>query len=248
MPNTNKIVKITNGKILNYKISAPNYKTIYGSQLITADTTINRNMVAEVDPNGVYSLGDRIGDIASFVCYFNSTNPETNVDTKYAVFVLDAKYRTRTTLGTFGSLTYYDNGNLQTAIDRTISATYNNNTIINSATTSTPAVTHCRQFSITLGGNVYQAQLPNMNELYNIWQNRTQLDTFDPTVSDYTSISLTNWGGSGEYPVSFCSNYESPSHVGNSYTMALSSSGDIAYISISGGVRGVVPVFEIPVE
>ena len=254
MPNTNKTVKITNGKILNYKISAPNYKTIYGSQLITADTTINRNMIAEVDPNGVYSLGDRIGDIASFVCYFNSTNPETNVNTKYAVFVLDAKYRGLAQLG--GANAYqnlmprYYFTDIATALTRKESATWNTDTIINGAPTyseTCPAFTLCRQVSININGQIYQGQLPNMYELYQIRANKETLDTFDPTLSDYPNNSLSDWnmGSTSNYTYVLQSQYEIPNN--NPANIELLTKTGTTYTALTSD-WGVVPVFEIPVE
>lgn len=250
-----KTVKVTNGKIVNYTITAPGYKTINGSQLITADTAINKNMIAETDPNGVYSLGDRIGGIASFVCYFNSTNPETNVDTKYAVFVLDAQYRNASKLGcpnTYQNLMpQYTFSDMATALTRKESATWNTNTIINgvSAYSETcPAFTLCRQVSVTLGGQTYQGQLPNMYELYQIWQNKATLDTLDPTLASYSSKSLTSWNMGSGYAICLQSQFEVRSDLGSSYILALNSSGTAEYAEIAGSLRGVIPVFEIPVE
>lgn len=251
---SSKTVKITNGKVLNYKISAPNYKTIYGSQLITADGTITKNMIPETSAEGVYSLGDRIGNIATFVCYFNSTNPETNVDTKYAVFVLDAKYRGLTQLG--GANAYqnlmprYNFTDIATAITRKESATWNTDTIINGASIyseTCPAFTLCRQVSININGQTYQGQLPNMYELYQIRANKETLDTFDPTLSDYPDNSLSNWNmGKTGYNEVFQSQYEIANN--NLSTIIVLTKAGVTYEGITGGSYGVVPVFEIPVE
>ena len=252
---SSKTVKVTNGKIVNYTITAPGYKTINGSQLITADTTINKNMIAETDPNGVYSLGDRIGNIATFVCYFNSTNPETNVDTKYAVFVLDAKYRGRAQLVS-GANAYqnlmprYYFTDMATALTRKESATWNTDTIINGAPTyseTCPAFTLCRQVSININGQTYQGQLPNMYELYQIRANKETLDTFDPTLSDYPNNSLSNWnmGDTSGYNYIFQSQYEIPNN--NPANIELLTKTGTTYTRLTSS-SGVIPVFEIPVE
>lgn len=247
-----KNVKITNGKILNYKISATGYKTIYGSQLITDDTTINKNMIAEIDPNGVYSLGDRIGGIASFVCYFNSTNPETNVDTKYAVFVLDAQYRAQQKH--WGDIWEQELMPCYTTSSEVLaakeSATYNTNIIVNKGSLSSyPAFEFARSAAtITVNGIQYQSQLPNAYEIENINNNRLILDTFDNTLSTYSANSLSNWGV-GTY------NYAWTSMQYNDSNAWKCSTGGVLSSFTKGNSQGygegacfIIPVFEIPVN
>lgn len=238
---SSKTVKITNGKILNYKISAPNYKTIYGSQLITADGTITKNMIPDTSADGVYSLGDRIGNIATFVCYFNSTNPETLADQKYAVFVLDAKYRTRAR--------YYNSGVVWgdvPANNNTVSGTYNTTYICSVNNVGNPPFFWDARNAATiiLDGVTYQSQLPNIAETQAIFTNKSSLDEYDPTLGDYSNNSLSSWNmegnsGSKVYTCNKGSYY---------YTIIINNSGGTDTISSGDSYQGVVPVFEIPVN
>lgn len=263
---SSKTVKITNGKIINYTISADGYKTINGSKLITNDDSININMIAETDPNGVYSLGDRIGGIASFAGYFNGINPDTNINQTYAIFVLDAKYRGHTNWVSSSYADPYITGlprydtevKAQAATDP---ATWTNDFLLQNASTAGGtiyAINFARNYKITINGQIYSSQLPNANELSTIFDNRVALDTFDPTVSDYPNNSLTTWSnysGYFNYSARTCT-------IGNQYgAWMLGTSG-------SGGTRNktwslsghrpsdaswaydlqIIPVFEIPVN
>lgn len=235
---SSKTVKITNGKILNYKISAPNYKTIYGSQLITADGTITKNMVPETSADGVYSLGDRIGNIASFVCYYTDEDNH-----KYAVFVVDAKYRSYgglsngdvwaqdTGLPNYDSSTYFKDlsGN-------PLSATYCSNYIATSySTTEFPGFAWCN--NIILASLNITAKVPNPYELKQIYDNRTILDNIDPTVSDYSSKALNTVLSSA------WTCYENNMYYFWFFSNDGFGSGDPKYYD-----KNIVPVFEIPVN
>lgn len=240
---SSKTVKVTNGKIVNYTITAPGYKTINGSQLITADTTINKNMIAETDPNGVYSLGDRIGGCASFVCYFNSTNPETNVDQKYAVFVLDAKYRSfyedSIQLSVSGLPKYSSS---TAALDAKESATYNTDFIINSSDNNTYFLAARNAATIFLGGVTYSSQFPNIYEMQQIYNNKTVLNSIDTTASDYPNHAL-------DYNriLYYISSTEAPSGTAQYRYFINTSSGSIGS-TWSTNRALVIPVFEIPVN
>lgn len=244
-----KSVKITNGKILNYKISASGYKTIHGSQLITADTAINKNMIAESDPNGVYSLGDRIANMATFVCYFNSINPDTSAQQTYAVFVLDAAYRGVNVKcfpysGNYLPLHQYD------ALTATESATYNMDVIANNYDISNfPAFKMCQD--IVLPDLNITAKLPNFYELKQIWGGnrnttdalafRQALDALDPTVSDHTHQSLAEWDSYNS------SRLWTSTQLANDRFFTVKSNGDSSY-GYSNDVYSFTPIFEIPVN
>lgn len=239
---SSKTVKVTNGKIVNYTITATGYKTINGSQLIIADTTINKNMIAEVDPNGVYSLGDRIGGIASFVCYFNSTNPETNVDTKYAVFVLDAKYRTYyDTLGQLGHTGLPSYSDSTSALNAKESATYNTNYVINTGNFDY-FISARNAATITIDGIVYNSQLPNIYEVKQIWDNKDVLDNKDITATDYSTTTL-NYSVIERYISS--TDY---ANVTSQYRWFVQKSDGNVLSYWSTGKALIIPVFEIPVE
>lgn len=247
---SSKSVKITNGKILNYKISASGYKTIYGSQVISSDTTINKNMIAESDPNGVYSFGDRIGNIATFVDYFNTTNPETNVDTKYAVFVLDAAYRlyniiyARAGSGTqipspLGGYDTYTN-----ALNSNVSATDNCDYFLATDSTYKPysAINTVREISITLGGSTYYAQVPNLKEMNTIKTYNAQLDALDPSTTGY---KFSNIGSSPIHSSTLYANSNGGVPIGFWFVTITGSNSMAAFNSAN---VFTVPIFEIPVN
>lgn len=232
-----KSVKITNGKILNYTITAEGYKTINGSKLITADTTITKNMLPISDANGVYSLGDRLGGIASFVCYYNSTNDNK----KYAVFVLDAQYRsTGSAWGPFsdtGLPSYSSSFALETMEGCPDSATWTNNYIsANYNISDFPAFKWCNDISLLSLG--ITAKLPNPYEYRQIYLNRVTLDSFDPTLSSYSGRGLTNFG-----------NYKTCYQQGNRTAWLINSAGNISYDgSYKTNPHWVIPIFEVEVQ
>ena len=237
-----KSVKITNGKILNYKISANGYKTIYGSQLISSDTSITKNMIAESDPDGVYSLGDRIGGCATFVCYFNSTNPETNVDTKYAVFVLDAKYRTYyNSLGSHGYTGLPSYSYSTSALHAKESATYNTNYVINTGNFDY-FIAARNAATITINGIVYNSQLPNIYEVKQIWNNKDVLDNKDTTTTDYSTTAL-NYSVIERYISS--TDY---AYATGQYRYYVQKSDGTVSSYWNTGEALIIPVFEIPVN
>lgn len=76
---TSKTVNVTTGKILNYQVTKAGYKPVTGSVYVDGDKTINVNMISTSSATEVYTLGDRILDMASFVCYYT---PGGNYDNK----------------------------------------------------------------------------------------------------------------------------------------------------------------------
>lgn len=248
---SSKTVKITNGKILNYTIFADGYKTVNGSKLITSNDPININMLPSTSANGIYSLGDRLGGIASFAFYFNATNPETNVDTTYAVFVSDAQYRAKKAF-------YYTSGSLNpnlpiyntdnAAKEAPDSATFNTNhwvAMSNYSATNYPAVAFARELSITVGNETYYGQIPSLKELISIKAVAKNIDDNDPTLSSYSSNSLETWniGGNSSSAV-WSSTLYGQTSAGNYYV----GSGGTVTPAYFTGQYGVVPIFEIPVN
>ena len=238
-----KIVKVTNGKILNYKISASGYKTIYGSKFISANTTITKNMISGSDPNGVYSVGDRLGNIASFVCYYTDSNNK-----QYAVFVLDAQYRQNPLFWgpeyPTGLQTFSDGTILTQMQNNPISATYCNNYIVQNFTLSDfPAFELCN--NIVYNPLNLTAKLPNPYELYNIFLNRVELDTFDPTLTSYSSLGLSSWKTA-------YSCYESNNPTYYCWTWKLVVSDTYMFKDEAKHRDGdgyfVIPIFEVPIE
>lgn len=258
---SSKTTKVTNGKILNYKITAPGYKTIYGSTCVESDLTIQKEMVPATSADGVYTIGDRLGDIASFVCYFNGADPDTQVAQKYAVFLLDAKYRSNTKLsntfndGRYASAPYclpncYINYDDRTApmID-THTSTWSTTCVLNTYEPGAfPGFDVARNAAtITLNGTVYQSQLANAYECYYAWYYRIQLDAVDPTVSSYSQFALTPWGFGSGYV------WSATRADGNQMMWVVDTSGNVRIMGPGHGPTldaacGNLPVFEIPVN
>ena len=262
---SSKTVKVTSGKVLNYKISASGYKTIYGSKVVTANSTINHTLVPESSSNGVYSLGDRIGNMASFVGYFNSINPDTQVAQKYAVFVLDAAYRgkrywARNSSIPGSSVPLPEYNNSENALNSTESATYNTDLMYNTFSSSQLADSSfelCRNVSVVLDGITYYGQMPNLKELTLIagesgdsgLAHRQFLDNLDPTLTSYPNNSLVSLNmennSSGRV---FASTWYS-GYSGNTWCLIKGNYNIISFEYIAYyGQYGVIPVFEIPVE
>lgn len=257
---TTKTVNVTTGKVLHYTIKKAGYKPVSGSKLITESTTINVNMVAESSPNGVYVFGDRIGGIASFFGYFDSVDPNTQATQKYACFVLDAEYRTSgkfwyPTTNPPAQTVIPRYGSAEAALAATESATYNTQAIIDAFSPGSggnyEAFYWARNPSgqsliISVDGNSYVPQLPNIKEVSMIYSFKSQLDALDPTLSSHSSMSLNSW--------TFTNN-----GVWGSTAISYVDYGPGTY-NREGGTNswygrqgndykfGVVPVFEIPVN
>jgi len=245
---TTKTVKVTNGKILNYTITKPGYKTVHGSKLITADTTINVNMIAESDTREVYTIGDRLGGVATFFTYYTDGNGN-----KYAVFVVDAQYRATTKWASDrGMATGLPSNTLDFNVYKTeagcpLSATYCSQYVFD---THYPAGTTSNPFpgfkyakdcvSIPALGTAGIARMPNPFEVWTLWQMGTVLDSYDPTVTDYAANNLTN-----KKDTMTCY----PRTDGGQYIYYYSSgSGSLQQGSYTDDIRFNIPVFEIPVN
>lgn len=257
---TTKTVNVTTGKVLHYTIKKAGYKPVSGSKLITDSETINVNMIPESSSDGVYTFGDRIGGVASFFGYFDSVNPNTQATQKYACFVLDAQYRTS------GKIWYNSStppsqtvipryGSSAEALAATESATYNTQAIIDALSPVSGRNYEAfywarnpngQSLIISVDGNSYVPQLPNIKEVSMIYNFKSQLDALDPTLSSYSSMSLDSWtftngGVWGSTAISFQhygpGSYDRYGEVNNWYGRQAS---DYKF--------GVVPVFEIPVN
>ena len=147
-----------------------------------------------------WALGDRLDNKATFVGYFDSVNPDDNTTQRYAYFVVDAQYRSSSAVkdNTGGVLsadspipvysTYTD------ITAATESATYNCTKLTPS--TNFPPIDFAKAVSVNYNGNTYYGVIPNAAEILEIYNNRETLDTYDPTITDYSSLSLTEWASS----------------------------------------------------
>lgn len=262
---TTKNVNVTTGKVLHYTISKEGYKTVNGSKLITADTTLNINMIPSTSSDGAYTFGDRIGGIATFFGYFDSVNPGTGDTQKYACFVLDAQYRDAKSLSSGDVSSYLPTYTGDSAaLASKESSTYNNDAIffnVDPNSSFAQAFYYARNpggqsLIINVDGVNYQPLLPNVNELNQIYTYRTQLDAIDPTLSSYSSKGLTAWTfDSTQVPNGAWSSTYYGTFTSGGYTYycwwAVKYTGTVEMASSgSDGTQtlGVVPVFEIPVN
>ena len=67
---TTKTVNVTTGKFLNYQVMKTGYKPVTGTVFVDSNKTIDVNLVSTESSTNVYSIGDRILNMASFVCYY----------------------------------------------------------------------------------------------------------------------------------------------------------------------------------
>lgn len=256
---TTKTVNITSGKVLNYTIKAEGYKTVSASKLIKEDTIINVNMIPTTSPDGVYTFGDRIGGIATFVGYFDSTDPNTQENKKLAFFVLDAKYRTSgKNIETWWNAYYnwglpqYSNSTL--ALNAKESATYNTQYLFDNFTVNTntfkPLYYARNAATIEVDGKYYSSQLPNIYELQQIYINRVNLDTFDPTLENYPTNNLSDWNMSYS-TYEYNTGCHSSTENSDSGVWVIRRDGSVTITSKSTSSEyrlGIIPIFEIPVN
>lgn len=181
-----------------------------------------------------YKVGDRVTD--------DSNNPVGTVSSiftdgngdRYAVVCLDAVNRLASSTLSDATRTwnmYYD-GNIAWSAPQT--ATTNTTAILSIGTSV--ACSHCLSKSFTIEGISYNGQLPNLNELSQIFAQRTVINNQDPTASSNSSLviptaSIQSWSST-------------PSSPTNVWTIGPNGIGS------SGRKQNyfVVPVLEIPLE
>jgi len=129
-------------------------------------------------------------------------------------------------------------------INATESATWNMEQIMNNYTLSNyPAFNFCHNLNLTYNGTTYYGVLPNAPELLMIYNDRVNLDTYDPTLTTYSDKSLSNWNfGNNASSRCFTSN-----ECDSSKIWYLNSSA--RWFDRGRTLRwGVCPIFEIPVN
>lgn len=67
---TTKTVNVTTGKFLNYQVTKAGYKPVTGTVYVDSNKSIDVNLVSTTSSSEVYKIGDRILNMASFVCYY----------------------------------------------------------------------------------------------------------------------------------------------------------------------------------
>lgn len=166
---------------------------------------------------------------------------------RYAVCVVDAAYRSWgqkwSTVVVDTSLPNYSSSEAVLAAGE--SGTYNTDTILNNYTaTDYPAFNVARNAcTVTVDNQTFASCLPNTAELQMIWNVRATLDTYDTTLSEYPSYSLSTWN----MGLNSGSRVWSSSEYSSGIAWAFKSSGYCDWFTESNG-DGIIPIFEIPVD
>lgn len=192
-------------------------------------------------PPSELKFGDRIDNKATVVGTYNSNDLGTVV---YAV--LDAQYRGANIAwasGLFGIDTGLPNYSVVPEEQNHESATYNTDYIINNySDKATEAFTFCRNIEpLTYNGNSYNCQLPNGNELLEIFNKKAELDTLDPTAETNSTNKLSNWGFGCDYV--WWSNED-----GSYNALGLHPIGSWETPLKNSAKGGVCPIIEIPIN
>ena len=188
-------------------------------------------------------IGDRLDNKATYVGTFNAEDPNSPAQS-YAVFVLDAAYRSSEFWSTETvniSLTNYDTP--ESILASKESATYNTTVALSYGAAKYPAFNACRQNSVVVNGVTYYGQLINYPELYQIFNTsglRSQIDSLDPTVSSHSTYSLSNFTAN-----SYIATSNERSDI--QFWSIDPSTGSWSIVSKTSTARGVIPVFEIPI-
>lgn len=214
----------------------------------------------------VLDVGDRLGDVASFVTYYLD-----GLGKKYAVFALDAKYRTSGILWKNADVPLLDvpalywNVNYGDPLNyaATVSATEVTDYMFNSAdvdASTYPAAFYSRypnglEFVSTINNVAIKPSLANPYELVKIAKNVNILDASDTSIAEFPEYALTilNWRWPGTYGDCWSCYRGFGGEFSNSQINVIGY--DDSDEQYSEGIatpymypRSVIPVLEIPVE
>jgi len=232
------------GKVLT--TDGTNTSWQYTAQFVSGttqnDIEIGSGPSYEIDWDNL-QFGDRLDNKATYIGTFHAQDPNQTAQ-DYAVFVLDAQYRDIKYIGdltaSLAGLPEYTTSNVIS--DAHESATYNTNIVINNVNSNLiPAFTFAHSMSVVVNGTTFYGQIPNCYELDVIWKNKTEIDNADPTVSSYSTMSISNFGG-GNFACgsNFADNYDLGYFKGANYNAG-------APWNLNRGDLFTIPVFEIPI-
>ena len=139
------------------------------------------------------TLGSRIDNKATVVGVL-----QDHEGNDYVLAVVDAVYRSGEAMawGTNGVDTpLQDNHDSTAALADKHSGKYNTDLILSTYTpTDYPAFNFARNAcTVTINGNTYYSVLPSLIELRMLYNNKNVLDQYDPTVSEYSSRSMSSF-------------------------------------------------------
>ena len=194
-------------------------------------------------PATVLHLYDRVDGKGTVVGFWTDGN-----GTKYAVVVADAQYRSggqkwNNKNGTNTPLPNYDSSSAALAAGE--SGTYNTDTVLNTYTaTDYPAFNKARNATtVMIDDKTFVSCLPNVFELQMIWNDRSTIDTYDTTLTEYPSNDLTTWNiGGNSYNYCWSSNEKNAN-----YAWYVNSSNTVGNY-LRDRTYGIIPIFEIPVD
>ena len=192
----------------------------------------------------VLHLYDRVDGKATVAGFWTDGNGQ-----RYAVCVVDAAYRSGSGMG-WGQnidtpLPNYSSSSSALAAGE--SGTWNTDTILDNYTaTDYPAFNFARSAcTVTVDNQTFESCLPNLKELDILYQDKATLDTYDSTLSNYStrSLSMFKCGGTN--------GLWSSTEVSSSQCYVYNASGSVGFPSKdfwNKNLYGVCPVFEIPVD
>lgn len=138
------------------------------------------------------TLGSRIDNKATVVGVLQ--DHEGNV---YVLAVVDAAYRSGSGMawGKNVDTPLQNNDDSTAALADHHTGKYNTDLILSTYTaTDYPAFNFARNAcTVTIGSNTYYSVLPSLNELQMLYDNKDSLDQYDPTVSEYSSRSMSTF-------------------------------------------------------
>lgn len=191
-----------------------------------------------------YKVGDRVND--------DSNNPVGTVSSiftdgngdRYAVVCLDAVNRLASgkyldNLAAVSGIPTYTDLDVWTSLE---TATTNTTAIL--ATGASTSCSHCRSKSFIIDGVTYAGQLPNLNEVSQIFVQKNVINNQDPTASTYSSLvvpSATNTWSSSQKGADRGWFFNRDGGVGIGY-------GEFDYYDYKTQEYFVIPVLEIPLE
>ena len=196
----------------------------------------------EPTPSGtVLHLYDRVDGKATVAGFWTDGNNQ-----RYAVCVADAQYRSGDKWWSESEVdTLLPNyTSSEAALAAGESGTYNTDTILDNYTaTDYTAFNVARNAcTVTVDNKIFTSCLPNLKELDMLYQDRTALDTYDPTLSSYSSRSLSTWNIEGTSKYICWSSTES--NLGAGWSLESGSLKKYTkYYSF-----GIIPIIEIPVD
>ena len=209
------------------------------TSIISGYGTINVNVPAGGPATkSKYKIGDRVydsgnNDIGMVFGFYTDAN-----DVEYAVVCLNAEHRLASgqwaaSTGGVTNMPIYEGVNTAVFGFGTETATANGTLILASKTST--AVSHCRSKSFLIDGTTYYGQLPNINELFQMFAMHYEINADDPTASSAgTLLNFASWKTTW-----------SSSQYSSSYGWYIGSGGSTGNTSKTSNYF-VAPVLEIP--